>query len=788
MNPELKVHTLNVKSFRGINQEISLQLGDITIIKGENGTGKSSFVNAIEYLFSNDLAFLKNKTINTNRSAFNYLADKDDAKIELRFKRKKYVKFEHSHRENSSVFDEILKNKYIKSASFILNRKKLLQFIDGTQGDRYKAVMDLCGIDKIDKIQSAISASKSTIKKELENITRMHDDKLTGLSMLLADKDDLSFDECIEKVNELLESNQKNTISDNTDFDEFIDNLDLSELSVISAKIGDFHELYSRTNINQLDLKMGNVLKDYESIASSNLKTSQSLLKTLKTSYDYIELTNSDKCPVCENTIDPAEILQIITGKISTIDENNSGFNNWKKQLQSLISEVGLEIENAKNLNALIDDINRLANDFLPNFTYDNLTDFKNDLSEFIEFNRVLTDFNQYNFQPLHNEITAISKSLTDYKKTQNLDDLTDMYNAIFTIKDLKELEKRIKTLSDQYIKVSKTFDVFISTKEQFIRDMISEIRYDIKTYYEYIHGDDLIAAPDIKLTGPKLIDVYLNSFGELVDSRSYASEGHLDTLGICIFLAFNKKFNEIPFIVFDDVLTTVDLPHKQRIAKLIVEELTDYQFLITTHSPLWADQLKVFCNEAKRNHIVHEFIDWSLDEGPIIAKPLNAEDKIFKYLSNDHQDLPAAGNAARRYLEYTLKEICIMNKVKVPISDRYDVNTLFNDAKRHTLRVVRGTSVEPYYVHVWGEINKTRNIANKLSHYNPDDLPKNDVVKFCEDVINLNHAFKCKCGKSFLKLDPVSHKMICSNEHCREAVDMNAFENLDFGLGEVEL
>lgn len=788
MNPELKVHTLNVKSFRGINHEISLQLGDITIIKGENGTGKSSFVNAIEYLFSNDLAFLKNKTINTNRSAFNYLADKDDAKIELRFKRKKYVKFEHSHRENSSVFDEILKNKYIKSASFILNRKKLLQFIDGTQGDRYKAVMDLCGIDKIDKIQSAISASKSTIKKELENITGMHDDKLTGLSMLLADKDDLSFDECVEKVNELLESNQKNTISDNTDFDEFIDNLDLSELSVISAKIGDFHELYSRTNINQLDLKLGNVLKDYESIASSNLKTSQSLLKTLKTSYDYIELTNSDKCPVCENTIDPTEILQIITGKISTIDENNSGFNNWKKQLQSLINEVGLEIENAKSLNALIDDINRLANDFLPNFTYDNLIEFKNDLSEFIEFNKVLSDFNQYNFQPLHNEITAISKSLTDYEKTQNLDDLTDMYNAIFTIKDLKELEKRIKTLSDQYIKVSKTFDVFISTKEQFIRDMISEIRYDIKTYYEYIHGDDLIAAPDIKLTGPKLIDVYLNSFGELVDSRSYASEGHLDTLGICIFLAFNKKFNEIPFIVFDDVLTTVDLPHKQRIAKLIVEELTDYQFLITTHSPLWADQLKVFCNEAKRNHIVHEFIDWSLDEGPIIAKPLNAEDKIFKYLSNDHQDLPAAGNAARRYLEYTLKEICIMNKVKVPISDRYDVNTLFNDAKRHTLRVVRGTSVEPYYVHVWGEINKTRNIANKLSHYNPDDLPKNDVVKFCEDVINLNHAFKCKCGKSFLKLDPVSHKMICSNEHCREAVDMNAFENLDFGLGEVEL
>ena len=59
MNKNLKPHTLTVKSFRGINDEISLQLGNITILKGENGTGKSSFVNAIEYLFSKDLAFLK---------------------------------------------------------------------------------------------------------------------------------------------------------------------------------------------------------------------------------------------------------------------------------------------------------------------------------------------------------------------------------------------------------------------------------------------------------------------------------------------------------------------------------------------------------------------------------------------------------------------------------------------------------------------------------------------------------------------------------------------------------
>lgn len=789
MKKKLKVHTLNVKSFRGINHEISLQLGDITIIKGENGTGKSSFVNAIEYLFSNDLAFLKNKTINRKKAAFNFASGKDNAKIELKFKNKKYIKFENSKRDNSSVFEDILKNTYMKNASFILNRKKLLNFIDGTQGDRYKAVMDLCGIDELDKIQSAISSTKSTIKKELDKVSSIYDTKLGDLSELLTNDRNASLNICIHELNKHLNENGKDTIDIGTDIDEFISHLDLSDITIILSKINDFKLLYDRIEILELESKLKLVLDEYEHIASDNLKSSQSLLKTLTTSFDYIKLTDADKCPVCENDIDSKEILSQLSGKIENINKNNSSFNNWKKMVNKLMNDVDLEIENCKTLNSIIDDLNKLTGNILPNFEYKNLIDFKNDLNEFSEFKKVLTDFDEIKFNSLYDDITSIKKLIIDYESSQNIDDLSKIYNMLFLIKELKEFKVDINKLFNQHEVASKTFDVFIQSKERFIKDMISEIRDDIKTYYEYIHGDDLISAPDIQLTGPKLIDVYLNSFGDMVDSRSYASEGHLDTLGICIFLAFNKKFSELPLIVFDDVLTTVDLPHKERVARLIVDELTDYQFIFTTHSSLWAEQLKRLCVDSKRNSITHELIDWSLEEGPVTSKPLEAEQKIEKYLGNDHQDFQAAGNTARRYLEYTLTQICIENKVKVPISDKYDVGTLFDEAKKHTERVVSGTSVEPYYKHVWSEINKTRYIANILSHYNEESsqIPKSDVIKFCEDVINLNHAFTCLCGKSILKLDPVSHKLICSNPKCRDAIDMNSFSDIDFGFGQEE-
>ena len=784
MNKNLKANRLTVKSFRGIKDELTIELRNVTIIKGENGTGKSSFVNALEYLFSKDLAFLKNKTINTNESAFNKNSNKKDAKIELKFRKKNVIKFENSKRANAQMFDDILKNTYVNKASFILNRKKLLQFIDGTQGDRYKAIMELCGIEGIDKIQSAFSSTQSTIAKDLNNVSDNYKNKLTELSQLVNGKNNLSYDECIKEINIKLKNNNKDIINENTDINEFISKIDLSDSIVVSNKIDEFIDISEKIDLESIEPNLKVIIDEYESIASDNLKSSQSLLKTLLASQNYIELTNVDKCPVCNNDIDPEEIVSEIKYKIDDLNSNNSILDDWKIKIRNLSSKLDAQIIYCKNLNDLINDLNNLLEDNLPNFNYNALINLKNDLKEFSEFNKVSTVFNNLNFDSMICDINSIKKCLLDYESSQNIDDLSNIYKMLFEIKELNELNSKINVLTKQRDVALKTFNTFTKTKEKFINEIISEIRYDVKVYYEYIHGNDLISAPDIKLSGSKLIDVYLNSFGELVDSRSYASEGHLDTLGICIFLAFNKKFNPLPLIVLDDVLTTIDLPHKERVGRLIVDKLVDNQFLITTHSPLWAEQLKRLCIDSKRDNIVYELIDWTFEEGPITSKPLDAEAKIHKYLSNEHKDFQAAGNAARRYLEYTLTQICLVNNVKVPINDKYDVGTLFDEAKNFSINVVSGTSLEPYYIHVWGELNKTRYIANLLSHYNEqsNQLPKNDVVKFCEDVINLNHAYKCDCGKSFLKLDSKSNKLICSSEKCRDAIDMNSFKDTDFG------
>ncbi|MBR3141172.1 MAG: AAA family ATPase, partial [Methanobrevibacter sp.] len=118
MNSNYNASSLTVKSFRGINKELTLDFKDITILYGVNGMGKSSFINSLEYLFSEKLDFLKKTTIKHDKSAIHKDSTKRDVNIELDFKNGEYINL----KGNSSGFKEFLRNPYIKNASFILNR------------------------------------------------------------------------------------------------------------------------------------------------------------------------------------------------------------------------------------------------------------------------------------------------------------------------------------------------------------------------------------------------------------------------------------------------------------------------------------------------------------------------------------------------------------------------------------------------------------------------------------------------------------------------------------------
>ena len=85
MYEDYKIDNITVSFFRGISYESTIDFKDITILCGENGTGKSSFVNAFEYAFSKNLDFLRRDTIDKESSVVHSGNTKEDIVIEIFF-------------------------------------------------------------------------------------------------------------------------------------------------------------------------------------------------------------------------------------------------------------------------------------------------------------------------------------------------------------------------------------------------------------------------------------------------------------------------------------------------------------------------------------------------------------------------------------------------------------------------------------------------------------------------------------------------------------------------------
>src|SRR6266487_1415613 len=82
-----KIKALEIKGIRGVRENLSLTLnGNSILIYGDNGSGKSSITDSIEFIYKNKIKHIKDEeTGRTLKEAYrnHFLKNNDDAFIEL---------------------------------------------------------------------------------------------------------------------------------------------------------------------------------------------------------------------------------------------------------------------------------------------------------------------------------------------------------------------------------------------------------------------------------------------------------------------------------------------------------------------------------------------------------------------------------------------------------------------------------------------------------------------------------------------------------------------------------
>lgn len=92
-----------------------------------------------------------------------------------------------------------------------------------------------------------------------------------------------------------------------------------------------------------------------------------------------------------------------------------------------------------------------------------------------------------------------------------------------------------------------------------------------------------------------KAIDIGLSFFGVEQDSpRLTLSEGHRNSLGLCIFLAMALRdaARDLPLFL-DDVVVSLDRGHRGMIVDILEREFSERQVIVLTHDREWYTELR---------------------------------------------------------------------------------------------------------------------------------------------------------------------------------------------------
>jgi hypothetical protein len=179
--------------------------------------------------------------------------------------------------------------------------------------------------------------------------------------------------------------------------------------------------------------------------------------------------------------------------------------------------------------------------------------------------------------------------------------------------------------------------------RQDVAQELLTEISSLVGEFYAFVHPPEA----DDEVTGAPAIEVQRHSGGTahvrgtfhakaVDDPRWVYSEGHLDTVGICVFLALRRfradrdKVLDSKLMILDDIVLSVDLGHGRRLLDLLKSRFSDHQVFILTHNGLFCDWCAQRLPTYKRKAIAR----WTLETGPQLGEYLSTIEHIEQQLT----------------------------------------------------------------------------------------------------------------------------------------------------------
>lgn len=759
----MRIKSLQLSWFRGAADPVSLEPNcKSMVVYGENGSGKSSFVDAIEYILNNG---------RINHLAHEYSGKRQERAIHNTHKpqgrtTEVIIKF----KDNSELKTEIKQNGTSTSSGAeaiamnswsyrrtVLRQDEVATFVHDTKGDKYSALLPLLGLDQMANAAEnlrqlvksiELSSSLKEIKATLKNIEARRKATFNTASddQIIQNIEALHLHYCpnsVQAADALLRCNELEAAIG-------VKSAQFSSDYACYLVVRDISQLELKEHINTIRLANSKLAGTVEPLVVEKLSVLQSTVTFVVKLVDEKEV----KCPAC--------------GRFIAVDALQEHVNAEKERLQEII-----DIFDARKtaIEALCDDVKALKS----NLDKRDVKAWRDEIEtgplvsslallDGVDIESVRCSCDEETLIIMGDSLLPLIDAAILASKNAPPD-----VQRLLADKQIIDVGKAVIEAAEQTATVTRVEALisFINTLEQSIREkirvhtaaIVKEISVDIQRMWEILHPGDsieevhLYLPPDVD----KAIDIGIKFHGiEQPSPRLTLSEGNRNSLGLSIFLSMAKResVKDRPLFL-DDVIVSLDRNHRGMVVDLLEKEFAERQVIVLTHDREWYTELRHQLDG--KNWIFKTLLPY---ETPDIGIRWSHKTTTFDDARSHLKDRPdSAGNDARKIMDVELALIAERLQINFPylraekndkrMAHEFLERLVGNGAKCFQKRVEGNYVVHSDAIDALQKADRLIvSWANRASH--TFDIVRPEAAKLIDACEKALEFFKCSsCGKN---------------------------------------
>jgi len=766
-----KIRTIELTGFRGARHPLVLDLTDKSksvAVFGDNGGGKSTLTDAVEWFFNNRVEHLWREDCQAEALRNVTLRPEETTSVVMEFTggppkgtRTLDGKLSTKLQPNSSDLANYLK--HASGERLILRSQELMHFVSMRKGDKRKYVASIIGYEAVttfrDTIQQTLNALKSTpdyvaAKKTIDS----HSAELLkqcGEIITTPAKYFDAIDTLLKPFELSLESPTKASVA--------------ACEATLKGRIRQEEKAKRKLKLKTLSTKLGRLETALESLATQrdgfqpkydaliqnvgDLKDLH-LAEFLKKGKSVLEHGDvlGGRCPFCLTEKDLDELGLDVDARIEKLEqiqlkyaETTAAMREFVAALNEvsrLCGEAHGEAGDSPCTEGFISELSNLGKACLSHAegVPASCAAFKavTETEHLIRSKKAILD-------AIIVEKTAVIEAEAKEILTHEEESIVE---ALATIRSVTEHfdghqkdSRTIKAFETQIRSLQTIFDEFVKVQTTAMQNALNIMSKDIGRFYDAMHPSENADEVHLTILGDEGVEFRYKFHGtEVHPPMKYLSESHLNSLGIALFLASVKLFNtQSRFFILDDIISSFDVGHRRRLLRLLKAEFTDWQIILLTHEQVWFELIR---RELRPDGWILKEVQWDETNGTMLRQ---SPADFREFIEQKRQRKEDIENDLRKLLEQNLKELCHNLEVKVAF--------LFNEVNEkrtpgELLSALQGAvnkKCSTLKGHaVFAKLDGSAFLANIGSHDNSEQLSAADIELILQDIDELDALFRC--------------------------------------------